>query len=383
MCALMWLASASAAQSQSLQPFRTPQAIALTSQLQATWPDSNSKLSMPLADWIQRLLVQNQIPIWLDRRIPSDVELNIQIPKDQTNQQVIELVASQINAQVAYVDRYVVIAPESCGDAIQWSYWNLCSELSHRSLRVTQKEGLEWNDGTDTREIWKAFEEKYRLGAPLQASKLVTELDRWRAARLENTNAAAISTLLLSGYDQCLMWPADGPPSIVSLSETYNRLKKNPDGDFVGFKYNTEIPKIGKVAWQAWRARWPQATVTRVEPSGPGKAESWEILAPVAAHRELVESLAPAPKPKPSNPSGAKKYTGRYRGEILKILESLSQQLSLQLTPKNLTDNLARQEVDVSFQDATLEELLAKLAQASGLIIALEGRSIRVEAPRR
>ncbi|MFM7518353.1 MAG: hypothetical protein ACKO3V_15560, partial [Pirellula sp.] len=81
------------------------------------------------------------------------------------------------------------------------------------------------------------------------------------------------------------------------------------------------------------------------------------------------------------NPDGAKKYTGRYRGEILKILESLSAQLSLQLSPKNLTDNLARKEVDVSFQDATIDELLAKLAQASGLIIALEGRSIRVETP--
>jgi uncharacterized coiled-coil protein SlyX len=55
----------------------------------------------------------------------------------------------------------------------------------------------------------------------------------------------------------------------------------------------------------------------------------------------------------------------------------------LQLSPQNLTENLARKEVDVSFQDATIDELLAKLAQASDLIIALEGRSIRVEAPNR
>jgi hypothetical protein len=167
------------------------------------------------------------------------------------------------------------------------------------------------------------------------------------------------------------------------LSESYERLQKTPDGHFVKFQYSSEIPKIGKVAWQQWRARWSQATVTRVEQSGSGNSESWEILAPVAAHRELVEPLAPAPKPKPTNPSGAKKYTGRYRGEILKILESLSQQLSLQLSPQNLTENLARKEVDVSFQDATIDELLAKLAQASDLIIALEGRSIRVEAPNR
>lgn len=336
---------------------------------------------MPLTDWVQSVLVQDQIPIWLDRRIPSDIELVVPIPKGQTNKQVIELVASHINAQVAYVDRYVVIVPRSSGDAIEWSYWNLCSELSHRSLRVTQKEGLVWSDGADTREIWIAFAEKYRLGTLVPTSKLTTEFDRWRAFRLENTNPAAISVMLLSGYDQTLLWPADSTPSIASLSENFEALKKTPDGSFVRFQYSSEIPKIGKVAWQEWRARWPQASVTRIAPSGSGKSESWEILAPVAAHRDLVEPLAPAPKHKPTNPSGSKKYTGRYRGEILKILESLSSQLSLQLTPKNLTDNLARKEVDVSFQDATIDELLAKLAQASGLSIALEGRSIRVEAP--
>jgi hypothetical protein len=377
----MWIAWSSLAQSQSLHPFRTPQAIALSSQLRAPSPESNTKLSMPLTDWIQSILVQDQIPIWLDRRIPSDIELAIPIPRDQTNKQVIELVASHINAQVAYVDRYVLIVPRSFGDAIEWSYWNLCCEPSHRSLRVTQKEGLEWSDGADTREIWNAFTEKYRLDTLVQTSKLTTEFDRWQAFRLESTNPAAIATVLLSGYDESLVWPADGPPSIASLSESFETLKKSPDRSFVRFQYSSEIPKIGKVAWQEWRARWPQATVTRVAPEGPSKSESWEILAPVAAHRELVEPLAPTPKPKPTNPSGSKKYTGRYRGEILKILESLSSQLSLQLTPKNLTDNLARKEVDVSFQDATIDELLAKLAQASGLIIALEGRSIRVEAP--
>jgi hypothetical protein len=136
----MWVAWSSVVQSQSLQPFRTPQAIALTSQLHAPSPEANKKLSMPLADWIQGMLVQEQIPIWLDRRIPTDVELVVQIPKEQTNKQVIELVASQINAQVTYVDRYVVIVPPSFADAIEWSYWNLCSDPSHRSLRVTQKE---------------------------------------------------------------------------------------------------------------------------------------------------------------------------------------------------------------------------------------------------
>lgn len=360
-------------QAQSVHPFRTPQAIGLTSQLRAASGFAGSKLQLPLGDWVQTTLVLDQIPVWLDRRIPKDHGLSIEIPKGQSNKEVLERVAKELDAEVAMVDRYIAIVPKGKAGAIEWAYWNLVSEPSDPRLRVARKDRFEWSDGSDTRSIWKSFLDQYRLGPIGDSQVLAATIDRWPAGRLESTNIAAMATLLLSGFDQRIDWPAAQPPSLEPLRE----------GGPVRFRYTSEIPKVGKVAWQAWRSRWPQATVEQVGSVATASSQTaaWDILAPVAAHGELVEPLAPAAKPKPVSPGGqAKRYTGRYRGEILKILTSLSQQLSLELLADELTTELSRREVDVSFSEVSLEELLAKLGQASGLKITVEGPAMKVRA---
>ena len=360
-------------QAQTVHPFRTPQAIGLTSQLRAVSGFAGSKLQLPLADWVQTTLVLDQIPVWLDRRIPKDHGLSIEIPKGQSNKEVLERVAKELDAEVAMVDRYIAIVPKGKAGAIEWAYWNLVSEPSDPRLRVARKDRFEWSDGSDTRGIWKSFLDQYRLGPIADSQVLAATIDRWPAGRLESTNIAAMATLLLSGFDQRIDWPAAQPPSLEPLLE----------GGPVRFRYTSEIPKVGKVAWQAWRSRWPQATVEQVGSvtTASSQTAAWDILAPVAAHGELVEPLAPAAKPKPVSPGGqAKRYTGRYRGEILKILTSLSQQLSLELLADELTTELSRREVDVSFSEVSLEELLAKLGQASGLKLTIEGPAMKVRA---
>ena len=360
-------------QAQSVHPFRTPQAIGLTSQLRAESGFAGSKLQLPLSDWVQTTLVRDQIPVWLDRRIPKDHGLSIEIPKGQSNKEVLERVADELDAQIAMVDRYIAIVPKGNAPAIEWAYWNLVSEPSDPRLRVTRKDRFEWSDGSDTRSIWKSFLERYRLGPIADSQGLAATIDRWPAGRLESTNIAAMATLLLSGFDQRIDWPTAQPPSLQPLLE----------GRPVRFRYTTEIPKVGKVAWQAWRSRWPQATVEQVESvaTAPPQNPAWDILAPVAAHGELVEPLAPAAKPRTIASGGqAKRYTGRYRGEILKILTNLSQQLSLELLANELSTERSRREVDVSFSEVSLEELLTKLGQASGLTISVEGPAMKVQA---
>ena len=360
-------------EAQSVHPFRTPQAIGLTSQLRAASGFAGSKLQLPLSDWVQTTLVRDQIPVWLDRRIPKDHGLSIEIPKGQSNKEVLDRVADELDAEIAMVDRYIAIVPKGKAPSIEWAYWHLVSEPSDPRLRVTRKDRFEWPDGSDTRSIWKSFLDRYRLGPIGDSQGLAATIDRWPAGRLESTNIAAMATLLLSGFDQRIDWPAAQPPSLQPLLE----------GRPVRFRYTSEIPKVGKVAWQAWRSRWPQATVEQVESvaTAPSQTAAWDILAPVAAHGELVEPLAPAAKPKPVSPGGqAKRYTGRYRGEILKILTSLGQQLSLELLADELTTELSRREVDVSFSEVSLEELLTKLGQASGLKITVEGLDMKVRA---
>lgn len=387
-CILMWLVFCQSALAQSIHPYRTPQAIELTTRLRADSSTSDTKLKLPLLDWIQTMHLRDQITVWLDRRIPNDIELDLSIPKEQSNQQVLELVASHIQSEIAYVDRYVALVPKGTASAIQWAYWSLSSDPSHPSLRIAKKEGIQWSHGRQPQEIWKDFSKQFQLDALAKTTGLMEPPDRWRAGQFESTNAAAIATLLLAGFDQYLIWPSNGPPSIGNLSSDDPKRIGNPGGEFVGYRYTTEIQRIGKDHWQTWKSKWPKVSVTRVPASGPGKPDAWDILAPVDAHRELVEPLAPRtlPKSQPktnnatsSNQPQGKKYTGRYRGEILNILKSLSKQLNLVLTPVEIPNSLARQEVDVNFKDATLEELLDQLSQASGLKITLEGTSLVIE----
>ena len=332
--------------------------------------------------------VRDQIPIWLDRRIPNDFELDLSVPVHSSNQQILELVAAQIDSEIAYVDRYVAMVPKGTAAAIHWAYWSLSSDSSHPALQVVKKDGIQWSDGKQPQAIWKEFCMKYQLDRLAQTKASFDQPDRWREGQLESTNAAAMATLLLAGFDQYLLWPVDGQPSISSLSDDYQRFKSNPRGEFVGYRYATEIPKIGKDHWQRWKSQWPDASVTRVAPSRPGKPDAWDILAPAEAHRQLVEPLAPnaLPKsqPKNGNPTASndprsKRYTGRYRGEILKILQSLCQQLNLDLAPRDIPNTSARKEIDVNFKDATLNELLDQLGRAAGLQITLEGTSLVVE----
>jgi len=382
-CMAAWLLSTSLLHAQTIHPYRTPQAIGLTSQLLARSPSSNTQLDLPLLDWVENTTLRDQIPLWIDRRIPSDSVIAVEVPKDQNNRDVLNLVASKLDAEIAYIDRYVALVPKGTAQAIEWSYWTLHIEATRPNAQATRKEPFEWNDGSDSREIWKSFVAQYDLPSLESQGDLAKRVDRWRAMRLESTNLAAIATLLLSGFDQRLSWTDPSEPRIAPLLADYQAFADTSAGGGVRFQYANEIPKIGKTNWQAWKSRWPQAVAERASQNNPASTDAWVIVAPVAAHRELVESLAPIAKPKPNTTLANKKYTGRYRGEILKILASLSQQLSLQVDSNDLATNLARQEVDVSFKDATLEELLAKLSEASGLTIKLEGQSIVVRRPGR
>ena len=363
-CALILGASHRAvAQSTTVHPYRTPGAIALCGQLKTISPDSGSTIELPLLDWIASSLVRDQIPIWLDRRIPSDIELRLEIPSEQTCYAVLQSVARQIDAEVACVDRWVALVPVGFASRVEWAYWNAMTS-QHTRLRTTVKNAIAWNDGTDTRQIWKSFLQSSGIPVASPSPLIDSEPDVWRAFRFEQTNAAAIATLLLSGFDQRLEYSADRPPTIESLSEAVIPT--------VAFQYSSEIPKIGKQAWQDWRARWQELKVDRLENSAGPNRDVWEILAPVAAHRELVDPLAPVPAPKRTvDPKQPKRFTGHYRGETRRILESLSKQLGLRFEAQGLPADLARREIDVVFQNASLDELLEKLSKASGLRISV------------
>jgi hypothetical protein len=76
-----------------------------------------------------------------------------------------------------------------------------------------------------------------------------------------------------------------------------------------------------------------------------------------------------------------KRYTGAYRGELQRILEGFATQSSLRLSPTKLHPQLARKEIDISFEQASADEIIAKLSEASGIRILRKDDELVVEFP--
>jgi hypothetical protein len=146
----------------------------------------------------------------------------------------------------------------------------------------------------------------------------------------------------------------------------------------VEWVYRDEISKLGKDRWRQWRERWADVQVKRIDQGGKA---SWVIEAPVAAHRDLVAPLAPPPKKATASDRSQSRYTGRYRGELQSILRNLAVQTQVELVLPDLSPSLLRQELDLVFEQASLNEILERISSASGLQLQLDEKQLRVVAP--
>lgn len=375
----------------SIHPYRTPQSIELGSHLQSPYRGSGGTL--PILDWLRAISVQYEVLVWLDRSIPSDQLIAIAPRDNRTLLAAIDEVAEQLHAGVAIYDRVIAIVPKENSVSIEVAYWKLFQTKSIPLVRRADGVEFGWEDGTRFTQVWDSFRQKFPrlLADPDRWSSdgfLLKDRQRntgedgadglediWRAARFQNTSPAAIALALLSGFGWKLQ--ADGGDSegirIVPL-------RMDSASSDVEWDYREEIERVGRDRWKEWRERWPNIEVSRRGESNP---TTWRIVAPPRAHWELVAYLAPKwelKKPKTDDRS-LKRYTGAYRGELQRILEGFAAQASLRLSLPELPPQLARKEIDISFEQASAEEIIAKLSEASGIRILRKDDELVVEFP--
>ena len=350
---------------QPIHPYRTGPSIALASSLQRNCQSSNQKL--PLLDQLSQWKIGYAIPVWLDRRIPNDLEISID-ENWTTVGDSIAGVAEQIDADIAFIDGVIMFVPKGRATHLENTYWSLSIGVIPKVWLRVEDTVLSWEEGAVSTEVLKAFCSKFPL-LDFQPDQI--EHDVWGAARLDKTTPLVVAIGLLSSFDLQPVLRSEGIAVSPIPMETTPAL--------LTWEYQNEIAKLGKERWQQWRSRWSDAEVRRIgEESNP----SWLIKAPVAAHRELVRPLAPPPKsPSPSDRSNVR-YTGRYRGELQAILRSLAKQRELQLELPDLPQTMLRQELDLVFEQSTFEEIMAKISSASGLHLRLDGNQLRVSTPR-
>jgi hypothetical protein len=321
---------------------------------------------MPLLDVLAQWRIGYSTPVWLDRRIPKDTELVLS-ESWTTLGESIAGVAEQIDAEAAYIDGVVMIVPKGIAAHLETAYWSLAvSKIPQSWLRI-EETVLSWEEGAGSSDVLQAFCDRFPL-LDFQPDQL--EHDVWGAAKLEKTSPLVVAIGLLSNFDLQPVLTDDG----ISVAP----INKDVAPERLTWEYRNEIVRLGKERWQNWRGRWSDIEVRRV---GEEEKPSWMIVAPVSAHRELVRPLAPPPKnPIPSDGSIVR-YTGRYRGELQAILKSLAKQKQLQLEMPDLPQTVLRRELDLVFEQATFDEILTRISDASGLQLRTDGIRLQVTSP--
>jgi hypothetical protein len=350
-----------------VHPFQSASAIALSSQLRS--PIAKKTDRIPLRDLLSLWSAEYGVPIWLDRRIANDMEVSFEPTDGATWMDALRSIADGIGAEVACIDHVVMLVPAGEAIAIESSYWRIVTTQPNAAWIRPEKLAAEWDEGELVAKTWNRWSKKSTLPL-LQENfdpEMVMELDRWHHFRFENTSSLAVAVSLLSGFGWGLV--SEGKQlQVVPLSQI--------DVGDVDWEYRDEIQKLGKEAWGNWKKRWSSATVSQVSRNGK---TLWKVTAPATAHRELVLPLAPLPNKPKSAVGSDKRYTGRYRGQLKRILDGFAQQSGLRLECPVLPSNVAGLEIDIQFENVSAEEIVAKLATASNLTMSLSEGVLRVE----
>jgi hypothetical protein len=349
---------------QDLHPYRTPSSIALATSLQRPIPPSADQ--QPVLEWIAQCKAAFSVPVVLDRRLPSDRVIAIS-DKVRTLDEAIQEIAIQMHAEVAVLEGTIVIVPPGYAARLESTYWLLASSDIPRKWLRQEKDVIAWEQGAHSRDVLQQFLVRYPIRG-LQIDSI--EHDVWGAASWEQTTPLVVAITLLSGFD---LRPVPAESDVAVSPIDLNALPEVFD-----WEYGDEITRLGKERWLAWRSRWSDVEVKRLERNGK---TFWAIRAPATAHRELVQPLAPPPKITAPSDRSTSRFTGRFRGELQAILTNLAKQRQLELELSDLPSKTLRKEMDVAFEQATFEELLNQIGSESGLTIRSDGKRLKVTVP--
>lgn len=305
---IMLMIDSAMAQSPS-HPYRSASAIALAGRLKS--PCLQRVERVVAREQFEAWSMEHQVLIWLDRRIASDTIVSMDPAESRSLLQALLDVCQQLDAELAFIDRIVMIVPHERAAGIEWAYWKSLIDQPNAAWCRPDKQTWAWSDGATAESIWSDWQKRYRLEIAQDPASppLDFERDRWRRFQWENTTPLAVGMCLLSGFDRMLESDSQG----LRIAATAPPREPEP----VAWLYRDEITKAGKEAWISWRQQWPNAEVFKLDPQS---LATWKIVAPVAAHRELLAPLAPIPlKPTPLE-RDRKRFTGRYRGELQRIL---------------------------------------------------------------
>lgn len=350
-------------------PYRTANATIAIQTLNA--PCDQIVDRVPLGELLEQLATAYKTELLCDRRVAIDQPISIP-DRTKTLRELLEKSADQVHCDIAIFDKLIVLVPSQHRDAIEQSYWNLLALGPNHAINRVDKKVFEWQDGAVAHDVIQTLLERYKLGAvtipPLP-------FDVWRARQFRDVTPSALCTYLLGGFELGL----EATEAANSNDFTIAKLS-DEELPFVEWIYDDDTikNKIGPKAWQAWREKWPKASVEQLKPQGDNKRKGWRIRTTAASHRDLIEPLIP-PKKWETPPGIKKQFSGKFSGRLDDVVMALAQAASLTIAPWPLPDNVARTEINLSIKDATIDAILVDISKQTGFDLKRSGNQIVVQ----
>ncbi len=317
--------------------------------------------NVTLRNTLENIESAMNVAIWLDRRI--DGEQLVQLKSGQrTFFECVQAICSQTNTEIAWLENILYIAPSHQSSKIETAYWKLMTE---RDCETWRKKGtpLQWDAPSEVKSIFEQC--KKSLSVKIEGLDRI-EHDLWAPKSIPEASLAAQWTCLLSGFDR----------SLKTVNRQNFAIESIPETSDVVFDYSSQIQKMKPTQIQEWKAAWPTAV-----PKSGGKKGSTSIKAPVAAHRAIVvaglaDKLAAINKP----PDFEKlRYTLDHDGELAGLIGPLGKQIGLTIAPWPLPPEMAKRQVRVHVKEASIDEILSKIAKQTDLQIKRTDKTVSIQ----
>ena len=341
----------------SQHPFLGKDFVTTYQRLQAPW---QQEINTSAEDVCRVVSSAYNVNIWIDMDVPRDRTVSLSKDLATLNDMLHDL-SQKLDSQLVILDGIVLIAPSPKADRIAAQYWKnkTSSQGGIWSKQIVAP--INWTIGTDSKAIATLLSKTIKL----QNDWLdLVEPDIWPARQFVQESILTTATCILSSLQLELDLSAK-PVSINRLAGD-TEPSKNVDWSYTA----DQLKRLGDEHCKSWKQGHPEVVIST-------QNRTWVITATPSEHLKLVAPLIPKVKYSKPNPESSV-YQGELRGTLGNALEAVSKSMKLQFTPWPLPDAVAKREIKITYNRATVDDILSEISKAGRIQIQRTGNQCKI-----
>lgn len=341
----------------SQHPFLGKEFVNTYQRLQAPWLQ---ELNTSAEEACRVVSSAYNVNIWIDMDVPRD--RSVSLSKDlATLYDMLRDLSQKLDSQLVIVDGMVLVVPSLKADRIAAQYWKNKTSAQGIIWSKPITAPIEWTNGTNSKAIAEQLSKTIKSGH--EWLEFVGP-DIWPARQFSKESLLTTATCILSSLQLELDLSAT-PISISRLVE--DKVPKNQ----VDWSYTVDqLKRLGDQHCKSWKQDHPDVKIST-------QNQMWLITATPVEHLELIAPLIPKVKySKPNSDNSV--YQGELRGTLGSALEAVSKTMKLQFDPWPLPDSVAKREIKITYNRATIDDILSEIGIAGRLQIQRTGNFCKI-----